>query len=76
MKQTYSFSHPRGAREKNESKSDKLGKKKAASNYMLGKKSLFSSFDLVVSWNGLAQVMAHREAKLVLLLLLLNFLFH
>lgn len=62
-------------REKNESKLGKLGKMKPGSNYMLEKKILFFSFDLVVSRNGLAQVMAHREAKLVIFLLILNLLF-
>lgn len=46
MKQAYSFSHPCGAKEKNESKSDKLGEKKAASNYMLGKNPYF----LALTW--------------------------
>lgn len=62
-------------REKNESKSGKLGEKKPGSNYLLEKKILFSSFDLVVGRNGLAQVVAHGKAKLVVFLLLLCFFF-
>lgn len=74
MRRASSFSYPCGTKAKTESKPGKLGKKKPGSNYMVWK-TLFSSFDLVVGWNGLAQMMAHRKAKLVLFLLLLNLFF-
>lgn len=71
---------PRGKRKAQILKTKGSLKKKPRLGYIVEENQafwvLFSGFDLVVSRNGLAQVMAHRKAKLLSFLLFLDLLFH